>query len=136
MKKFVLGLVLALIFTFIVVTAVAAAPIVTVIYQQLGPAQVAEILLGLVGMALQLIFRYAPKASDWYQAQTNKGLWMLLFVVIAGAVYFGLSCTPLAGEFGIGVSCTVPDLFVVLKALFVLAASQSLTYLYTKPSSS
>ncbi len=102
-------------------------------FLQLTPAQASEIFLGIVGVALQVIFRFVPKASDWYQAQANKGLIMLGFVVAVGGTYFALGCTPLAGNFGIATSCTVPDLFVIGKALLIVATAQSVTYLYTKP---
>lgn len=99
---------------------------------QMAPSEVASLLLGIVGVALQLVFKYVPKVSDWYQKQENKGLLMLGFVAAVAAVYFGLACTPLAGQFGIGLTCTVPDLFVLLRALFIIAGSQSITYLYTR----
>ena len=96
------------------------------------PENLATLILGIAGVALQIIFKFAPKISTWYDAQVNKGLWMLGFVVLTGTLYFGLSCTPLAGQFGIQVSCTVPDAVVMAKALFIIAAGQSLTYAYTR----
>lgn len=101
---------------------------------QLTPESAADLFLVIVGVIMQLVFLYVPGASDWYQAQPRKGLIMLAMIVVVAGVYFGLACTPLAGMLGIEVSCTVPDALLVAKAIFILAMSQSATYLYTRGS--
>lgn len=102
------------------------------LHQVATPENMATLILGIAGIALQIIFKFVPAVNTWYDAQVNKGLWMLGFVVLTGALYFGLSCTPLAGQFGIQVSCTVPDAVVMAKALFIIAAGQTLAYVYTR----
>lgn len=97
----------------------------------LSPEQLVVVILGVVGVALQLIFRYAPKVSDWYAKQPNKGLLMLAFVVVTSLVYFLLSCTPYAVLLKISLSCDAPSAFVLLQAVFIIATGQSLAYLYT-----
>ena len=97
----------------------------------MSPEQLATVILAIAGVVLQLIIRYAPKLSEWYAAQADKGILMLGFVVVVGFVYFGLSCTPFAEELGIVLSCSTSSLFGVLKAIFVIAGGQSLAYLYT-----
>ena len=98
------------------------------------PEQFATVLLGIVGVALQLIFKYVPKLSDWYQALNKKGLWMLGFVTLAGLGYIGLACTPFADQVGITLACSGDNVFVLAKALFIIANAQQLTYLFTKNS--
>ena len=97
----------------------------------MSPEQLATVILAIAGVVLQLVFRYAPKASEWYAAQADKGILMLGFVVVVGLVYFGLSCTPFAAELGIGLSCNTSSVFSLFKAIFVIAGGQSLAYLYT-----
>jgi hypothetical protein len=137
MKRISIITIIVLILALALAQAVVAAPAFAPMRQaaSLAPDELATLLLGFVGIALQLVFRYVPKVSDWYQALENKGLWMLGFVVLSGVIYFGLSCTPLAGDLGIQLSCTLPDAYLVLKAIFIVAMSQSLTFLYTKPNS-
>ena len=94
--------------------------------------QIATILLGIVGVLLQLIFKYAPKISDWYQSQPEKGVVMLGFVILTALVYFGLSCTPYAADLGIVLSCNDQGVIELVKAVFFIASGQSLTYLYTR----
>ena len=96
------------------------------------PEQLSVLILAIVGAVLQLVFKYWPTAADWYQAQANKGPLMLAFVTVTGAVLFGLSCTPYAAQFGIGLACETNTIFTLLKAIFILATSQQLTYLYTR----
>jgi hypothetical protein len=98
----------------------------------MAPNEVASVILGIVGVLLQLAVMYIPKFNDWYQNLPNKGLAMLGLVVVVGAAYFGLACTSLAAMLGIGLSCTVPDLYTLLQALFIIAMSQTVTYSYTK----
>jgi len=97
----------------------------------MSPEDLAVLILGIVGVVLQVVFRYLPKLSDWYAAQENKGLLMLAFVIATGGIYFGLSCSPFAADFGIAISCDQPGAFALLKAIFIIASGQSLAYLYT-----
>lgn len=98
----------------------------------MSPENLANIILGVLGVVLQLVFRYVPKVQVWYSGQANKGLWMLIFVALTGAAYFGLSCTPYAAELGVSLSCDQASLFTLLRALFIMASSNQLTYLYTR----
>lgn len=99
---------------------------------KMSAENLATVILGVLGVVLQLVFRYVPKVQAWYSAQTNKGAWMLLFVVLTGAGYFGLSCTPYAAQFGISLSCDQASVFTLLKALFIMASTNQLTYLISK----
>ena len=98
----------------------------------MSPSELSATILAIVGIFLQLTFKYFPKVSTWYQAQSNKGLLMLAFVLTTSGVYFFLSCTPYAAQFGIGITCTTDSLFVLLKAIGTIALSQQLTYLFTR----
>lgn len=100
----------------------------------MNPTELSTMILGIVGAVLQLVFKYWPTASNWYQNQPNKGLLMLVFVFLTGGVLFGLSCTPYAAQLGISLTCTTSTLFDLLRAIFIVAVSQQLTYLYTRGS--
>lgn len=100
----------------------------------MNPEELSIVVLGIVGVILQLLFLYVPKVKTWYEAQPNKGLLMLGFTVLIGAIYFALGCTSLAIQLGIATTCDVNGLFAMLKALFIVATSQQLTYLYTRNS--
>lgn len=97
-----------------------------------APNELANILLGIAGVIIQLAAMYVPGFNAWYQNLANKGLAMLALVVIVGAVYFGLACTSLAAMLGLQLACTVPDLYTLLQAIFIIAMAQTMTYGYTK----
>lgn len=94
------------------------------------PEQLAEILLAIVGVVLSLVFKFWKPAKDWYDNLPNQGLAMLAFVLVTGGAYFGLSCTPFAAQLGIKIACDVDSAFVLLKAIFIIASANQLTYLY------
>ena len=96
------------------------------------PAELSTVILAITGVILQLILRNVPTVSTWYQAQPNKGTLALILVTLVGCVYAGLSCSPYAGQLNIGVACTTDGVFAVARAVFILATSQQLTYLYTR----
>lgn len=129
-----------LLFLFLLVALVFAASVTTVFAMPLhimrltvSPQALTDILLGTAGVILQLAVMYVPGFSTWYQNLTNKGLAMLALVIVVAGVYFGLACTPLAVMLNIQLACTVPDLFVLLQAIFFIAISQNVAYAYLKP---
>ena len=101
--------------------------------KQVNPQDLSNIILGFAGVILQLLVMYVPGFVDWYQNLPNKGLAMLIMVIVVGGVYFGLACSPLAAMLGITLACTVPDLYVLLQAIFIIAMAQTATYLYARP---
>ena len=100
----------------------------------MNPIELSTLLLVIVGVILQLIFKYTPRVRQWYEMRENKGLWMLMFVCLTGIAYAALSCTPYAADLGIGVTCGKDTVFTLLKAIFFIANSQQLTYLMTRNS--
>lgn len=94
--------------------------------------QLVIVILGILGVVLQMAFKYMPKFSNWYQSHPNKGLVALIFAVVIGVIYFGLSCTPYASQFKIALVCNQDGAFTLLNAIFVIASTQQLTYLFTK----
>lgn len=94
--------------------------------------QLVTVILGILGVLLQLTLKYAPNVSAWYQSHTRKGLIALALSFAIGAVYFGISCTPYAGQFKIALSCSQDGAFTLLNAIFIIASSQQLTYLVTR----
>ena len=91
------------------------------------------VILAVVGTVLQLVFRYFPPVQAWYSEQENKGLIMLAAVIVTSGAYFGLSCTPFAAQLGIQAVCNTDGAFEMLKALAIIATSNQLAYLFTKP---
>jgi len=98
------------------------------------PEQLVTVILGSVGVALQIAFMYLPKFKDWYQNHPQKGLVALAFNVGFGAVYFAFACVPfLADLLKIGLTCDVSGAWVFVQAVFLMLTSQQLTYLVLKP---
>jgi hypothetical protein len=77
------------------------------------------VILAIVGAVLSLVFSYFPAARDWLKGFNQKGLVMLGLVVGVAAVYFGLSCTALAPDLGITLSCSKAGGIELLQAVFV-----------------
>lgn len=96
------------------------------------PEQFATIILGVAGVILQLVIKYLPGIADWYDGLSNKGLAALILDVIVGAAIFGLSCTPFAAELGISIACETGTVFLLLRAIFILAVGQQGAYLFTR----
>ena len=96
------------------------------------PEQYAAMILGIFGIALQLVLKYAPKVSDWYMNHAQKGLIALGFSVVIGGAYLALACSPYAAQLHIALTCTEDSVFSLLQAIFIIASTQQLTYLYTR----
>jgi hypothetical protein len=94
--------------------------------------QLVTVILGILGVLLQLALKYAPKVSQWYENHEQKGLVALGLAVLIGAAYFGLSCTPYAAQFKVALACSQDGAFTLLNAIFIIATSQQLTYLVTR----
>jgi len=97
---------------------------------ELTPEEAASLLLGFVGVVLSAVFKYVPKWKDWYESFEHQGLLMLGFVVIAGGIYFALSCTPYADILGVQIACELASAFLLLKAIVFIAVGNQLAYLY------
>jgi len=76
---------------------------------------------------VQVLFRYVPKVSDWYQAQDNKGPLMLGFVAVAALIYFGAGCLPY--DLGVQISCSSDGALELVKAFVAILLGNQLTYL-------
>lgn len=98
----------------------------------MSPEQLSTTLLAVIGIFLQLLFKYWPTAANWYQVHPNKGSLMLGMVVIAGGAYYALACSPWAVQLGIAIACSTDSIFLLLKAIFIVASSQQLAYLFTR----
>jgi hypothetical protein len=96
----------------------------------MSPEQLAEVILGIAGVILQLLFQYAPWVKDWFEGLSNKGLVALALDVLVGAALFGISCSPFAEQLGVGLVCETATVFLLLKAIFILAMSQQAAYLF------
>lgn len=122
--------------TVIVVLLVAAALAIPVLARGLGqeapptPDQLATVLLGIYGAILSLAFMYVPELRSWYESLPHQGVVMLGMILAVAAVYYGLSCTSFAAQLHILVKCDSTSIFDLLKAVFILAVGNQLTYLF------
>jgi len=98
------------------------------------PAEMVTVILGIVGIILQFVYKNAPKISEWYDKRTNKGLWAFGLDAVVGAAIFGLSCTPFLAQFNIALTCNNDGFFVLIKSIFIIISAQQLTYLGTRNS--
>ena len=83
-----------------------------------------EILQGIVGIVLSLVFGYFPPIANWfYQFDDNKKkLIMLGFIAAISAALFAVSCSGLALPLAIPVfECSKQGVFDFLKIFFVIA---------------
>ena len=127
LKVFLIVIVLSLLLVMPVMAAPSEAPVTA----EVTPDYLAETLLGLVGVGLSLAFKYVPKLKGWFDNFKHQGLLMLSLVVVAGGVYLALACTPYAAEFGIELACGESSAFMLIKAIFIVAVGNQLTYLYS-----
>lgn len=94
--------------------------------------QFVTLILAILGIILQLALKYAPRLSEWYQKQENKGVMALALSALIGVAYLALSCTPFALDLKISLTCSSSNIFILLEAIFKIAMAQQATYLYTR----
>ena len=93
------------------------------------------ILMAIVGALIQLVFKYFPKLSDWYETQTQKALIMVGVVFVVSLIYFGFGCVPsLADWLKVQVTCDLPGALQLASAFIFILISQQTTYLLTRKS--
>ena len=95
----------------------------------MSPIDISNVLLFVLGVLLSLVFTYVPEAKAWFQGLPHQGLAMLGMVVLIGALYFGLSCTPFAVYLHITITCEASSVFSLLEAIVIIATGNQLTYL-------
>ena len=93
------------------------------------PEQFVSLILVVFGVILQLAFQYAPKFSDWYQSNANKGLLAFVFSAVIGGVIAGLACSPYAAQLNIQLACDANTVWVYLKAIYLIAITQQAAFL-------
>jgi len=78
----------------------------------------AELLAGISGVVLSLLFEYLPGLHDWYNglADTKQKLIMLVALLLSAGGVFGLACI---GRYNL-VTCDVAGAWLLLE-YFVLA---------------
>ena len=96
------------------------------------PEQLVIVILGVLGVLIQLAIKYANPVYAWYENHPQKGLVTLGFDALIGAAYFGLSCTPYGAQFKVALTCDQNGLFTLLNAIFIIATAQQVTYLVTR----
>ena len=83
-----------------------------------------EILQGIVGVVLSLLFGYFPPIANWFYAfdDNKKKLIMLGFIAVISAALFAMSCSGLAEPFGLPVwECSQQGVVDFIKIFFTIA---------------
>lgn len=97
------------------------------------PEQTVALILGVAGVVLQLVYKFVPSVAGWLDKLEYKGLVILgLDVAVAGAL-LALACSPYAASLDITLVCEQGTVFLLLKALVLIAMQQG-TFLVTKKS--
>ncbi len=89
-----------------------------------------EILIGISGAVLSLLFSYIPGLRFWYAGlvgETKQLIMLGLLVLTTGAVY-ALSC---AGVINVGVACSKEGIIALVKLLILGIVANQSTYLIT-----
>ncbi|HEX7974025.1 MAG TPA: hypothetical protein VF498_06430 [Anaerolineales bacterium] len=89
----------------------------------------AELLAGIAGAALSLLFSYAPGCREWFERLPGerKRLVMLGLLALAAVGVFGLSCLGWAGALGLPeLACSQGGVLVLARLLLAaVMANQS-----------
>jgi len=88
-----------------------------------------QILEGIVGSALALIFAYVPFVSEWYYAfdDNKKKVIMLGFIALVSGALFGLSCLGWSDFLGIQVfECSQGGVSEFIKIFMAIAISNQI----------
>lgn len=96
----------------------------------------ASILAGFSGVLLALLLSYVPKFGPWFNAQDSSMKVMingLLLVAVAGGAY-GVTCTGLAAQLNLALTCDASGLVTLLGALLsALLGNQAAYVAFVKP---
>lgn len=99
--------------------------------------KLALIILAIVGMVIQLLFKFLPALAPWYEKQSQKALIMVGFILVVSLAYFGLGCVSfLAEKLGIQVACTLDGSIDLTIAFVWILMSQQVTYVLTRKTQS
>ena len=91
-----------------------------------------EILAGLVGVGISLLFKFVTPLDEWLYykvADKYRGLAMLGIVVGVSGVIFGLGCLNILNLL---VACTWGGLDEFVKSLFIAMATNQISFLVSK----
>ena len=93
-----------------------------------------ELFFSLAGVVLSLAFSYIPGLNAKWDALEGsvKRLVMLGLIAVIAGVYFGLSCTSLAPDLNITVTCDKAGGLEVVKAFVLCMMANQATYQITK----
>lgn len=88
-----------------------------------------ELLAGIAGVVLSLVFSYVPQVKERYEKLTSagKGLVMLLLMAVVSAGAFGLSCTD--SPIITGVTCDETGAWGMLAVFISALVANQATYL-------
>lgn len=90
----------------------------------------AEVLVGLAGVVLAILFEYVPGLTDWYNQLKNnyQRLLMLGMLVVVAGVVFGLNCEGwFAGKIPV-VECSQEGIEELIWLVVVAVASNQGTH--------
>ena len=98
----------------------------------MSPENTMELILGVAGVILQLVYKFVPFIKNWLEGFEFKGL-VILGVDAVVAVALGLlACSAWAGQLGISLVCDASLPFLLLKAFVAIMLAQQGAYLVTR----
>ena len=97
----------------------------------------AEILSGICGVILSLIFSYIPGRESWWAGlePAGKRLVMLVLLVLVSVSVYLLACVGWAADFNLAVTCDRSGFVVLITAFLYAVMGNQSAYQLTKKSS-
>lgn len=95
-----------------------------------------EVLLGIGGSLLSLLFEWVPGFKDWYIPKDPymKRLIMILLLLAGTVIVFGLACSGVLGALNWEVVCDAEGAWALFRLFLVAATSNQVTHLLVKKS--
>lgn len=89
-----------------------------------------ELLSGIVGVVLSLVFSYVPNLKSLFDKlpSDQKRLVMLGSVCLVSLALFGLACSPLAADLGIPLGCSKSDAISLLRITLAMLVLNQTAY--------
>ena len=95
-----------------------------------------DVLVGVAGALLSLLFEYVPGFKNWYEKKTpkQKRLWMLLILAVAALILFVLACAGILGALNWTLTCDTEGAWTLFKLFGIAATGNQVTHLLAKKS--
>ncbi len=124
-------------FVFFVLLFVLVMPVHAQGTQPASQPVTVEFVIGIAAAVLSLLFTYWPSLRAWYDQKHEdvQRQIMAAVVVLVSVGLLALSCSGLAADFGIGLTCDKPSAIELIKIVFSALAVNQVTFMLTKKKS-